>query len=84
MKRQTTKRMLITLPESMYNALARQSDQREVPMAAIIRFAIEQLMEAWGEDIRDDVLWGGARYIPKRSSDDDASPEGLGMLRVSA
>jgi hypothetical protein len=69
MKKQTTKRMLVTMPQGMYDAIANQSQERETPKSAIIRFAIEQLMRTWGEDVKDDVLWGGARYNPMQIED---------------
>ena len=81
MKKEETHRILITLPESMYAALRRISVAEDVPMAAIIRYALEQWMREQGIKVRDDIVWGGAQYTPKRQeeSDTDERPEVMEM-----
>ncbi len=77
MEREDTERMVITLPKSMGEALRRQSKKHKVPMAAYIRYALEQQLKTDGENVRDDVLWGGARYSPP--SEDDQPGEVLAV-----
>lgn len=71
MRKEDTQRILIALPKSMYEAIKRQADRNGVPMAAYIRFAVEKLLQADGEKVRDDILWGGARYTPSEDDEED-------------
>jgi len=63
-KKEETVQRSIAWPQSMYEALERQAKRRKIPIAAYIRYAVEQQLQKDGEDVRDNVLWGGARYSP--------------------
>ena len=65
MHREDTTRVLVTFPQGMVEAIKRQAKKHGVPMAAIIRYATEVWLREQGEDVRDDIVWGGARFSPK-------------------
>jgi hypothetical protein len=75
MKKQETQRILVTLPEHVYNHLKRLSAVEEVPMAAIMRHALVEWMKEQGIKVRDDVVWGGARYTPQENPEDEGESE---------
>jgi hypothetical protein len=71
-RREDTIKRSIAWPASMYEAIERQAKRRKIPLSAYIRFAVEQQLQADGEDVRDDLLWGGARYIPEEADEGQA------------
>jgi len=64
MNREETHRIIVTLPGPVHAALKRISAAEEVPMAAIMRHALVEWMRSQGIKVRDDIVWGGARYTP--------------------
>jgi len=77
-RKEETVQRSIAWPKHMYEAIVRQAQKRNIPIAAYIRYATEQLLQADGEEIRDDLLWGGFRYSEPESGDE--SPEGVGAI----
>jgi hypothetical protein len=74
-KKETTVQRSIAWPQSMYDALDRQARKRKIPIAAYVRFAVETQLRKDGEDVRDNLFWGGARYSPE---DEEGQPVAVG------
>jgi hypothetical protein len=72
MNREESHRIIVTLPGHVHVALKRISAAEGVPMAAIMRYALVEWMRGQGIKVRDDIVWGGARYVPPK--DDEAEP----------
>lgn len=54
-------RIIITIPKKMRDALQRESDRTNAPVAALVREAIEEWAQKRGIDVKDTISWGGAR-----------------------
>lgn len=62
-------RIVITLPDHVHDALKRLAKVEDVPMSAIMRHALVVWMQERGMKVRDDIVWGGARYNPSNKDD---------------
>jgi type IV secretory pathway VirB3-like protein len=69
-KKEETTRIIITLPETVHTALKRIAAVEDVPMAAIVRYALIEWMHDQGLKVQDNVFWGGARYSPNIKDED--------------
>lgn len=66
-------RLMITVSGKMNDALKRQSEETNAPVAALIRQAIEEWAQRRGIDLEADVVWGGVRQS-KNSEDRQGQP----------
>lgn len=64
-------RLVITVSENMHEALKEESNRTGVPMAALIRRAIEDWARRNKLDATDHVSWGGKR------GEDEGQPAGV-------
>ncbi len=71
-KKEETILRSIAWPQAMYDAIVRQAKKRKIPAASYIRFAVEQQLRADGEEVRNDIVWGGYRYT--EDEDDQGQP----------
>jgi len=53
----------VTTSKKMDQTLRKYSDDTGIPVAAIVRKAIEEWAQRQGIDLRDDVSWGGSRKV---------------------
>lgn len=63
-------RLIITVPKKMHDALKRESDRTDAPIAALVRKAIEEWAQQRDIEVRDTIAWGGSR---ERSKDESES-----------
>lgn len=61
-KREGTVYVNVALPQHMHEALKRQAEAKDAPVSSLIRHAVEQWLKQEGEEVEDNVLWGGYRY----------------------
>ncbi len=80
-RREQTIQRSIAWPESMYRAIEKQAKKRGIPVSAYIRFATEQQLNEDGEDVRDNLMWGGFRYS---ENEDEATGQRAGEATAIA
>lgn len=66
-------RINLTVSKRMHEELRRESEETNVPIAAIIREAIAERAQRRGKEIKDTVTWGGSRVT---LDPEDESPKG--------
>ena len=71
MKKIATIQRSTAWPEPMYKAIRRQARKRKVPASAYIRYAVEQMLKADGEEVDNNIMWGGFRYTEEDLEDDE-------------
>ena len=60
-----TKRMNLTLTDSLYAALEDKAKKEGIPMVSIIRHALRENLEQYGYQVETAVSWGGDRTNQK-------------------
>ena len=72
-KKEKSHRAVMTLPDNMYQAIKTHAKRSNAPISAVLRHAVEQWLLAQGDEVENNVTWGGYRR-----HDDDEDDRAVG------
>lgn len=64
-------RLGLIIPDEMEEALKQESEKTSIPISALVRIALENLLTEKGYEVKSSVSWGGRRKSPQKDSNEE-------------
>jgi len=64
-------RLGLIIPDEMEEALKQESEKTSIPISALVRIALENLLTEKGYEVKSSVSWGGRRKSPQKDNNEE-------------